>query len=330
MKNYKKITAVILCFVMISASSAFAANATVSVYLTPDVTIMVGDQVKSFYDANGRAVFPLIYKGTAYLPVRAMAALMGENIEWNSAAKTVYIGRTLSMPGSAGVVSSGFVRNGETPAVSRPSVQVVDAYLMRDIIIMYNFEAQNFYDVNGLPVFPLNYKGSNYLPIRAMSKLIGETVEWDQALKLIRISAKSEESPARENKNVLALKEFLADAVSISDEATAKIMQIQNPLSIEESTALVLAAGTDVRRIDNLLAEIKNFKTAGFSEAEKDAYDKQLAYIEAASYYILIIENIIYMASQGQDYSIFAETFLTFALDSQAKYEAARDVLKDL
>jgi len=330
MRILKKITIIILCLALFPASSVYAAGTPVSVYIVPDVTIMVGDRAKSFYDANGKPVFPLIYQGTTYLPVRAVAALMEENIEWDAKAKTVYIGRTLSMPGSTNVVSSKYIRDGEISAMLKPPVQTVDALLMPDIIIMYNFDLQHFYDVNGKTVYPINYQGSNYLPIRAISRLMGETIEWNQGLKLIKISATAKQPTSEENKNINVLKGFLSNVVNAFDEATASVMRLQNQLQAAELTELAAQANDNVRKIDKLFSDLKNLSTAGFSEVEKNVYYKLLTYTEAASYYILIIENIIYMASQGQDYSMFAETLLTFAMDSQAKYEIIRDALKDL
>ena len=330
MKISKKITIMILCITLLTSVPVYAAGERVSVYLVPDVTIMVGDQVKSFYDANGIPVFPLIYQGTTYLPVRAVAALMEENIEWDAKSKTVYIGRTLSMPGSADMISSNSARDGEIPATLKPPVQIVDALLMRDIIVMYDFQLQHFYDATGKMVYPINYKGSNYLPIRAISRLMGETIEWEQGLKLITISATAKQPPVEENKNTDALKGFLSDTVSAFDEATASVMRLQNQLSFEELTGLAVSANNNVRKTDRLLSGVRNLNTVSFTDREKSIYEKLLAYTEAASYYIQIIENIIYMAAQGQDYSMFAETLLTFAMDSQAKYEIVRDALKDL
>jgi hypothetical protein len=330
MKTIKRKIAIILCLFILSAGFIYAAGTPVSAYLTPDVTIMVGDQVKSFYDANGKPVFPLIYQGTTYIPVRAVAALMGENIEWDAKSKTIYIGRTLSMPGSADVTSSSVVRDGDIPATLKPPVQIVNARSMQEIIVMYNFEIQHFSDVNGKTVYPVNYQGSNYLPIRAVSKLMGETIEWEQGLKLITISATAKQPSAGDDKVVNKLKGFLSDVVNTFDKTTASIINLQNKLSDAELAALAASANNNVRTIDKLLAEVKLYEMTAFSAGQKEAYDKLLAYTEAASYYILIIENIIYMASQGQDYTIFAETLLTFAMDSQAKYELVRDALKDL
>lgn len=43
-------------------------------------------------DANGNAVDPVIYNGTTYLPVRAIASALGLEVDWDGDTKTVYLG----------------------------------------------------------------------------------------------------------------------------------------------------------------------------------------------------------------------------------------------
>ena len=54
-----------------------------------DFTIIVDDTVRHFSDVNGNAVYPLLYEGSTYLPVRAIGELMGKNVSWNGNTDTV-------------------------------------------------------------------------------------------------------------------------------------------------------------------------------------------------------------------------------------------------
>ena len=327
----KRMLSILICLMFFSVG-VYGAEApkAISVYLKPDVTIMVGEQSKSFYNEGGDVVFPLIFEGTTYLPVRAVSSLMGENIEWDDLSKTVFIGRTLNAPSKVKPAGS-YARDGDVPAVLKPAVQIVDAYLMQDIIIMYDFEVQNFYDINGKAVYPINYLGSNYLPVRAVSKLMGETVEWDAGQKLITISDKKNGASAGvlEDANHKMFSGFLADIVAVSDDATARIMKLQSPLTAEELAALLVSASNDSNKIDRLALDIRRAGKDGFTEKEQEVQAKLLAYAESAGFYILIIENIVYRAERGEDYSMFSDPFLNYALDAQAKYDAARDAIKD-
>jgi len=335
---------IIFFLILFSASISHASQAEprerVSVHLNPDITIMIGDQVVSFFDANGNAVFPIVYQGTTYLPVRAVSAIMGENIEWDRASRTVFIGRTLSNPASSAPQASAgnYVRAGTTAPVARPPVQIVEALVMRDVIIMYNFQMQSFLDVTGREVFPINYQGSNYLPIRAVSNLMGETIEWDAGQRLITISNSNADNGENagsgtetgQPERVRAMTGSLAEIVTIFDGVTAKAISLQNSLSAEELAVLASYVSEELQNINSIMANIRNVNTDDFTEEEVYAHNRLFEYAEATSFYVLITENIIYMAATGQDFSIFAETFLTFAVTAQSRHEVAVAALRNL
>ena len=57
--------------------------------LHPDFTITVDGVKRTFTDAQGNAVYPMLYQGTNYLPVRAIGELMGKSVSWNGATRTI-------------------------------------------------------------------------------------------------------------------------------------------------------------------------------------------------------------------------------------------------
>jgi hypothetical protein len=56
-----------------------------------DVKLNVNGGIVTPKDGAGNAVEPFIYKGTTYLPVRAVAIALGCDVSWDQASKTVYI-----------------------------------------------------------------------------------------------------------------------------------------------------------------------------------------------------------------------------------------------
>ncbi|HYE68960.1 MAG TPA: stalk domain-containing protein [Anaerovoracaceae bacterium] len=303
------------------------------VYLKPDVSVELSSVKQIFRDSKGTVVYPIIYNGSTYLPVRAVSGLMEEPIEWDGASKTVFIGRTLSNPNKilVEVSSDSALLMGESYIPQQP--KLVNAYLKPDVLVMYDFALQTFKDANGNRVFPIIYNGTTYLPVRAISELMKEPVAWDGVTKTVYIgdgNGTPQESQIEEEKeketNIAAknLKSFFEREEVLYYEATAKTTSIKASVSLEEKQIIASTISENYLNAQNLTAEIKAIDTLSFTEEEKAAYDKIAVFAESTEYYILVLENIAYLAAQDADYSMLAETFFYFAMDSQTKMEDAR------
>ncbi len=92
----------VLIGVMVMGSVVLAANTT-TLYnvVTNGVKIVVDGMKLNPRDANGSRVEPIIYNGTTYLPVRAVADALGKAVYWDGPNYTVYLGSmggTLTYP----------------------------------------------------------------------------------------------------------------------------------------------------------------------------------------------------------------------------------------
>lgn len=57
-----------------------------------NIKLYINQRMITPKDANGTIVEPFIYNGTAYLPVRAAAEALGQDVSWDAQAKSIYIG----------------------------------------------------------------------------------------------------------------------------------------------------------------------------------------------------------------------------------------------
>ncbi len=73
-----------------STGRGYASVEVVTVY--NDIKIVVEGNEVTPEDVNGNVVEPFIIDGTTYLPVRALANALGEDVSWDQATSTVYIG----------------------------------------------------------------------------------------------------------------------------------------------------------------------------------------------------------------------------------------------
>ena len=65
-----------------------AQKESITASLRYDFTIVVDGVKQTFRDANGNTVYPLLYNGSTYLPLRAIGNLMGKTVSWDGATCT--------------------------------------------------------------------------------------------------------------------------------------------------------------------------------------------------------------------------------------------------
>lgn len=78
---------------VLTSGVALAANTTTLYDVVANgIKIVVDNQLINPTDANGKKVEPIIYNGTTYLPVRAVANAFGKAVYWDGPNYTVYLG----------------------------------------------------------------------------------------------------------------------------------------------------------------------------------------------------------------------------------------------
>lgn len=86
-------------FILLSGISigAFASSnlQEIKAYLNANLKVRVNGEIAQLMDANGNAVLPITYKGTTYLPVRAVADTLNVAVNYDAAAGEVILGERL-------------------------------------------------------------------------------------------------------------------------------------------------------------------------------------------------------------------------------------------
>lgn len=163
------VLAVSLC----GMSAAYAASTPATAQLSPDVVVEIDGIDRTFYNAQGQEVHPILYMGTTYIPLRSIGELMNKNVNWDAATATATIG---------GTRTTGAVTGTPDNAAKTSSVTI---YLRPEITVVIDGTERTFYDYDGKQISPAVYDGSIYLPIRAIGEIMGKTVSWDSATKTV-------------------------------------------------------------------------------------------------------------------------------------------------
>lgn len=61
----------------------------ITVQIRPDFTIIVEGAEQHFTDVSGASVYPMLYNGSTYLPLRAIGNLMNKKVSWDEKTETV-------------------------------------------------------------------------------------------------------------------------------------------------------------------------------------------------------------------------------------------------
>lgn len=198
MKLGKRLMSLALALVMVFGLTVNVSAATtqnIKVQLSSNITVKYNGEIQSMTDVNGTPVYPLLNGGTTYLPVRAVSNMLGVDVDWDGATQTVIL--TDPAGGRKPVPSTGSTS-------AKPAPSTVTVQLSPGITVKYNGKVQSMTDVNGTPVYPLLNGGTTYLPIRAVSNMLGLNVDWDGATQTVylaqpRSSGTSTDSSAYEH-----------------------------------------------------------------------------------------------------------------------------------
>lgn len=80
---------------------------TIKAELRPDFVVEIDDKVETFKNAQGDIVYPILYDGTTYLPIRAIGELMGKTVYWYEDEKRIELKDEKTTVTDADVIITG-------------------------------------------------------------------------------------------------------------------------------------------------------------------------------------------------------------------------------
>lgn len=84
----------------------------ITITCRPDYIIVIDGTARTFKDADGNVIQPMLYNGSIYLPLRAIGEIMGKNVSWNATTQTAILTDSNQ---SSGEVTDFDTQNPTTP-----------------------------------------------------------------------------------------------------------------------------------------------------------------------------------------------------------------------
>ncbi len=144
--------------------------------LRGDFSIKVNSDTVYFKNADGSAAYPILYKESSYLPLRAIGELMGKNVNWDENSKTINIS------GSRTDKS----QNTQNDNIGQKEITIQER---PDFTIIIEDNKKEFYSASKERIYPILYNGSTYLPLRAIGEIMNNDVLWDSPTKTITLKS---------------------------------------------------------------------------------------------------------------------------------------------
>lgn len=93
MKKLTKTLIAILSAITIFGAGVMAGTnlEPISAYLNHGISVVKGGEVQTMYDEQGNVLEPITYNDSTYLPVRAIANILGHSIEWHHETQCILL-----------------------------------------------------------------------------------------------------------------------------------------------------------------------------------------------------------------------------------------------
>lgn len=246
--------------------------------LAKDFHVTYNGVEENFEDGNGQSVTPIVFEGTTYLPVRAVAGLAGLDVSWDKATNTVAL------------TSDGLL---EDYTGSPNDGQPVNIIVEPDstLTITMDGAAKTFKDGSGKDVFPFIYDGTTYLPVRAVCDMVGIPVSWDANSKTILLG--------KELKEVKPAAEIPEGAKVL----TGADLLPQSQTDAYEDGAFHIVADPSIMRLTDLYFPADGYQSITFTVTTGDAGKKEVQDVSVSGWNKMVDQYVGTPVAAKQEYS---------------------------
>lgn len=324
MRDMKKYAAGVLAVAMLASGNMLAAEGDVEVKADykPSFSIVIDGKLCGFADANGKQVYPLVYQGSTYLPLRSIGNLMEKEVGWDPATETV----TLSGEAEWQRIQ---------PVGERPADTQVQAVVKPGVTVVVDGEEQQFLDANGKEIYPIIYNGSTYLPLRAIGNLMGKQVGWSGELSTVFLGEQVDEESLAQAEYVMKTYHCLQGISQVVEQYAGLDVNTQPQRVLEYAKAFRAAIATgDGLTVPAGLEQLGGAFQAGVTQALSGA-DQMIATVEKINQmttqqamdanYVQQLENELDAAANIADRGLLSMSMAAQELQKQLEQMSAEE-----
>ncbi len=210
MKKWSQLLTIIISALLVLTTFTFAEGG-----LTPITGAVLNDQINFSLNGvstvpvgdDGTPVLPISYKGTTYIPLRALGYLLGLGVDYDGPTKTALLTSTTTKVAPTAVPT----------AKSNKLIAIAGALINEQLKFSLDSKAATPKGDDGVPVLPISYNGTTYLPVRAVANLLGLSITYKSTSRTVQIvnSKKYTDGQGNQVKIISGVKAFADKAVTL-------------------------------------------------------------------------------------------------------------------
>lgn len=167
----------ILVISLLISSTVFAQQ--INVEYRPNVKVVIDEKLVEFKDTNGQTIYPIMYKGITYIPIKTIAEIMGKNYIYNRYSDTVNLNGNLAPKLIEATSTTQEVKN-------------VLAELKPELKISLDNSKDNFVNLEDTSTYPLDFNGNIYVPAKTVSSIMDKEIVWNRENATVYLGQKND------------------------------------------------------------------------------------------------------------------------------------------
>lgn len=268
-----------------------------------DYTIKLDGTTQTFKDANGKVVYPIVYQGTTYLPVRALSEALDLTVGWDGNTQTVTLTtpKEETKPSSSSKPNIGDMKYDITYSKAVAETNSIGSVYTFGIVEVTNTGSCDLYLSSGK--FDIEDKSGNLLASRSIVSVSpqvispGEKAYYCEAMMLDGIEAGAD-----------------LTIVPTVDIEKAKVVKKEYPVIDVKFTDAGWEGGRFIGRVENNTSE-----EISYIHVEAVLFDKDGKPLGVASTYIT--DKIAPNSKSGFDFTTYGDIPFSIDFDDVASYK---------